>query len=52
MKRRKSMKTHTSLLTNFKVAVRGMLLDARNILAGLGLCVVVYWIMKFLETVR
>lgn len=52
MTARKNMKTHTSLLMNLKVAVRGMLLDARNILAGLGLCVVVYWIVKFLETVR
>lgn len=52
MTARKSMKAPTSLLTNLKIAVHGMLLDARNILAGLGLCVVVYWIVKFLETVR
>lgn len=52
MKAQKSVKAKTSLLMNLKVAVRGMLLDVRNILAGLGLCVVVYWIMKFLETVR
>ena len=52
MKSQKSVKAKTSMLSNFKIAVRGMLLDARNILAGLGLCVVVYWIMKLLETVR
>ena len=43
---------HAGLLHNLQVAVRGMLYDVRNILAGLGLCVLIYWGVKLLESVR